>query len=136
MNTGNYELQVTVPLSDLKYIKIGNPVSLTSDDLEGEWNGRVKRINNQVDAGTQTVKVFISVSGKNLREGMYLRGDIAASSIENAAKIPRQLLVDQKAVYVVRDSTLQLEPVQVVKITPDAAIVRGIPEGTQLLQEL
>jgi multidrug efflux pump subunit AcrA (membrane-fusion protein) len=136
MNTGNYELQVTVPLSDLKYIKIGNSVSLTSDDLEGEWSGRVKRINNQVDAGTQTVKVFISVSGKNLREGMYLRGDIAASSIENAAKIPRELLVDQKAVYVVRDSILKLEPVQVVKITPDAAIVRGIPEGTQLLQEL
>lgn len=136
MNTGNYELQVTVPLSDLKYIQVGNTVNLYSDDLEGEWTGRVKRINNQVDAGTQTVKVFISASGSNLREGMYLRGDIAASSIENAVRIPRELLIDQRAVYVVRDSTLELEPVEVVKITADAAIVRGLPEGTRLLKEL
>ncbi|PHN08025.1 efflux RND transporter periplasmic adaptor subunit [Flavilitoribacter nigricans] len=136
MNTGNYELQVTVPLSDLKYIKTGNTVTLLSDDLDGEWSGRVKRINNQVDAGTQTVKVFISVSGQNLREGMYLRGDIAATSIADAVRIPRDLLIDQRAVYVVRDSTLELEPVQVVKITSDAAIVRGIPEGAQLLREL
>lgn len=136
MNTGNYELQVTVPLSDLKYIKVSNRVTLFSDDLAGEWSGRVKRINNQVDAGTQTVKVFISVSGKNLREGMYLRGDIAANSIENAVKIPRDLLIDQQSVYVVRDSTLQLERVQVIKITAAAAIVRGLPEGTHLLKEL
>lgn len=136
MNTGNYELQVTVPLSDLKYIQVGNTVNLYSDDLEGEWTGRVKRINNQVDAGTQTVKVFISASGSNLREGMYLRGDIAARSIENAVRIPRELLIDQRAVYVVRDSTLELEPVEVVKITADAAIVRGLPEGTRLLKEL
>ena len=136
MNTGNYELQVTVPLSELKYIQLGNTVTLISDDLDGEWSGRVKRINNQVDSGTQTVKVFISVSGSNLREGMYLRGDIAASSIDNAVKIPRDLLIDQKAVYVVRDSILQLESVQVIKITSDAAIVRGIPEGTRLLKEL
>lgn len=136
MNTGNYELQVTVPLSELKYIQVGNAVKLTSDDLDGAWDGRVKRINNQVDAGTQTVKVFISVSGKNLREGMYLRGDIAASSIENAVRIPRDLLINQKAVYVVQDSTLKLEPVEVVKITADAAIVRGLPDGARILKEL
>lgn len=136
MNTGNYELQVTVPLSELKYIQVGNPVTLTSDDLEGSWTGRVKRINNQVDAGTQTVKVFISAGGQNLREGMYLKGDIAARTIPNAVKIPRDLLIDQRAVYVVRDSTLDLVPVEVIKITADAAIVRGLPEGAPILEEL
>lgn len=134
MNTGNYELQVTVPLSDLNEIQIGNPVTLASEDLEGTWVGRVKRINNQVDSGTQTVKVFISVNGKNLREGMYLRGDIAAKSIEEAMEIPRYLLVDQRAVYVVEDSVLALEPVEVVKITSNAVIVQGLADGVALLK--
>lgn len=136
MNTGNYELQATVSLGDLKYIKVGNQVDLTSDDIEGSWAGRIKRINDQVDAGTQTVKVFISVNGKNLREGMYLRGGVAGSSIEDAVKIPRELLVDQQLVYLVSDSTLELHRIEVVKITKDAAIVRGLPDGAPLLKEL
>lgn len=136
MNTGNYELEVTVPLSDLKYITTGNSVMLTSDDIEGSWSGRIKRINDQVDAGTQTVKVFISVSGKNLREGMYLHGDVAAASIDNAVQLPRDLLVNQNSVYIVRDSMLKLRPVQVVKITDEAAIVRGLEDGTPLLKEM
>lgn len=135
MNTSSYELQATVALAELKYLQTGNTVKLTSDDIEGEWTGRVTRINNQVDAGTQTVKVFISVSGPNLREGMYLRGDVAATSIKNAVKIPRDLLVDQEAVFLVRDSTLELARVEVIKITMEAAIVRGLPEGAPLLKE-
>lgn len=136
MNTGNYELQATVSLSDLKYIQPGNTVTLSSGDVEGEWAGRIKRINNQVDPGTQTVKVFISVNGKGLREGMYLRGDIAASQIENAVRIPRDLLIGQESVYLVRDGVLELMPVQVVKITPEHAIVRGLSDGAPLLDEV
>lgn len=136
MNTGNYELQATVSLSDLKYIEPGNIVNLSSGDVDGEWTGRIKRINNQVDPGTQTVKVFISVNGKGLREGMYLRGDIAASQIENAVRIPRDLLIGQESVYLVRDGVLELMPVQVVKITPEHAIVRGLPDGAPLLSEV
>lgn len=136
MNTGNYELAVTVPLSNLKYIKKGNSVELTSDDIEGAWSGRIKRINDQVDAGTQTVAVFISVSGQNLREGMYLQGKVAAKSIENAVQIPRSLLVNQNAVYLVRDSVLDLKVVEVVKITEESAIVKGLENGAPLLREM
>ncbi len=135
MNTGNYELEATVPLSDLKYIKEGNPVALYSDDIEGKWNGRVKRINNQVDPGTQTVKIFVDVTGKGLKEGMYLKGDIEASMVEDALRIPRRLLVNQNSVYVVHDSILTLREVDVVKFLDESVIVRGLENGTQLLQE-
>lgn len=136
MNTGNYELEVTVPLSDLKYIKTGNVVSLNSSDIDGTWSGRIKRINDQVDANTQTVKVFISVSGKNLREGMYLEGEVAAKSIENALELPRNLLVNQNAVYLVRDSLLELKQVEVLKITEKTAVIKGIENGAPLLKEM
>jgi multidrug efflux pump subunit AcrA (membrane-fusion protein) len=135
MNSNNYELEATVTLRDLRYITVGNPVLLYSDDIEGSWKGRIKRISDRVDEGTQTVRVFIEVQGQELRENMYLRGEVTASTIDNAFKLPRPLLMDQQAVFVVRDSFLRLETVQVVKITDEAAIVKGLKNGTPLLAQ-
>ncbi|HMQ50249.1 MAG TPA: HlyD family efflux transporter periplasmic adaptor subunit [Saprospiraceae bacterium] len=136
MNTANYELETTVALRDLKYITVGQSVALFSEDIDGQWQGKVKRISDQVDGNTQTVKVFIGASGNGLREGMYLRGMLAASSIENAVELPRELLIDQKAVYVLQDSSLALKTIQVLKITESAAIVRGLENGTPILKTL
>ncbi len=136
MNTASYELEVTVPLADLYYLKIGSPVQLRSDDIAREWKGRVKRINDQVDPTTQTVKVFISVDGRELREGMYLRGEVLGSDIAGAMEIPRDLLIDQTAVYEVQDSVLILHQVEVVKMTDQTAVIRGLKDGTPLLREL
>lgn len=135
MNTGAYELEATIPLSDLEYIKVGNQVALYSEDIEGEWFGKVKRISNQIDPSTQSVRVFIEVSGQNLREGMYLTGAARAATIEEAFALPRDLLVDQNLVYQVQDSLLRLREVEVIKITDQSVIVRGLPEGTKLLKE-
>lgn len=135
MNRGYYELEVTVPLSDLAYIKTGNPVTLESEDIQGSWTGRIKRINDQVDAGTQTVKVFIGISGKDLREGMYMQGDVAAKSIPDAMELPRKLLVNQNSLYFVEDTLLRLRQVDVVKITEESVIVKGVENGAPLLAE-
>lgn len=135
MNTGHYELEATVALRDLKYITVGNSVELYSDDVAGSWDGRIKRISDQVDPGTQTVKVFIGVRGKDLRENMYLRGEVVASAIDSAYALPRNLLNDQQAVFVVRDSVLRLEEVSVLKITDESAIIRGLPAGTPILAQ-
>ncbi|MCB0572604.1 MAG: HlyD family efflux transporter periplasmic adaptor subunit [Phaeodactylibacter sp.] len=135
MNTGNYELEATVALRDLKFIKPGNLVGLHSEDIAGQWQGRIKRINDQVDPGTQSVKVFVSVSGSQLREGMYLRGAVEGSSIGDALELPRNLLVNQNAVYVLQDSTIRLHPVQVVRIREENAIVRGLPDRTPILAQ-
>ena len=134
MNTANYELEVTVPLSDLKYLNIGNAVTLASDDIEGEWKGRVKRVNNQLDPGTQMVKVFISISGQNLREGMYLTGNVAAGLEKDVIEIAKNLLVNQEAIYIVQDTLLALEPVEVIRIMDETALIRGVKEGTAILK--
>jgi len=134
MNTNHYELQATVPLSDLSYIKVGNEVNLISRDIAGSWTGRIRRISDQIDPTTQTVQVFIDVRGRNLKEGMYLSGDVEASDIDNAVELPRGLLVDQTRVYTVQDSVLRLHTVEVVKIARQSAIVRGIPDSTTLLK--
>jgi len=133
MNTSNYELEATVAMSDLKYIKVGNTVRLTSDDISGSWNGRVKRISNQLDANTQSIIVYIGVNGRNLREGMYLRGKVNASSFADAVTIPSDLIVDQNYVYVIQDSILALQEINIVKTSESETIVKGLKEGTQVL---
>ena len=48
MNKSAYELEATINLRDLKYIKKGSSVKLSSDDLGKEWNGKVARISDQI----------------------------------------------------------------------------------------
>lgn len=133
MNTASYELEVTVPLSDLKYISIGSKVLLTSRDIEGTWSGTVRRINDQVDPGTQTVQVFIGVNGSNLREGMYLTGSVDASDVKEAIRIPKNLLVNQNEVYVVEGEMLRLKTVELVKVNEETAVIKGLENGTLIL---
>ncbi len=137
MNTNNYELEVTIRLAELNYIKIGSLVSLQSDDIDGFWDGRVKRISDQIDAGTQTVIVFIGVTGGKLKEGMYLRGGVKLQDIENAFELSRDLMVNQSKVYIIQeDSMLTLQDVDVVKTTETTVIVSGLENGTKLLKEV
>lgn len=136
MNTGNYELEATVSMADLLAIKPGSTVKLASEDIPGVWQGRVKRISDQIDANTQTALVFISVSGKDLREGMYMNGMVNAKKVNDALEIPRDLLVDQQGVYTIqRDSFLKIQPVEVLRISQKEAIVKGVPNGTLLLKK-
>ena len=134
MATGYYELVATVPLSDLNYLQPGGKVTLYSEDIAGQWSGEVRRISDQIDAGSQTVNVYIGVSGKELREGMYLRGAAAARTLDNVVEIDRTLLINEREVYVVRDdSLLRLEPVTVRKANRTTVLVSGLADGTELV---
>ena len=134
MNNNHYELEATVRLADLAYVQPGNTAKLYSTDLKGEWTGRVTRISDQIDPNTQTVFVYLNVSGPNLREGMYLRGQIKGRLIEDALEIPRDLIVDQSSVFLIgKDSTLMVQPIEVMSMTEEKAIIKGLENGSILL---
>jgi membrane fusion protein (multidrug efflux system) len=135
MSTTSYELEATMPVSELKYIKTGRPVKVYSEDVEQEWSGKVKRINDQIDPATQTATIYVGLSGKGLREGMYLKGDVQAGAVENAFRLDRNLLIDEKAVFLVKDTMLQRIPVELVRIELNKAIIKGVPEGSLLLAQ-
>ncbi len=135
MNTSLYELEAAVQVADLKYIKSGQQVKVVSDDSGKKWNGTVKRIGDQVNPSTQAATVFISLSGKGLREGQYLRAEINTSAIRKAAKIPQGLVMNGKSVFVVRDSGLVAKEVRVVKMEDGKAIVQGLEDGDFILEQ-
>lgn len=135
MNTSVFELEAAVQVADLKYIKRGSTVKVVSDDSGKSWSGKVKRIGDMVDAATQTATVYIGLSGSGLREGQYLRAIINTSAITKAAEIPRALLVDNDKLYVINDGVLKLETVEIAKIDGTKAIIKGVAEGTRILNE-
>lgn len=128
-----YELEAAVGLKDIELISTGDVVILNSPDVAGEWTGKIKRVSNKIDDATQTVRVFVSVTGKGLKEGMYLTGSIESELVPEAMEIDRKLLVTSSEVYIVDDGALRLKTVEVIKFGTGTAIVKGLPEGADLL---
>lgn len=135
MGTGAYEMKAALNLEDLKFIKTGSKVSLYSDAVEGTWAGTVKRVSDQIDPNTQSVIAYIGVSGKGLREGMYLRGDLNSRTIKSAMELPIDLLVNQNQVYTVIDGKLALQTVEIINTNADYAVVKGLADDTLILKE-
>ena len=77
----------------------------------------------------------VEVESEELREGQYLRAVLDATPAENAIEIDRSLLVDQRQLYAVQDTLLKLIDVEVVHLTDQKAVVKGVEEGTLLVRK-
>lgn len=132
ISTGTYELEVDVMASLSQYLKVGKKVVIQTETGK-PLEGTVIRINGKVDRTSQTVTVYLQVRGQDLQEGMYLEAIIQAKEEENVYELPRNLLVDKKAVYIVKDGKLALTTIEPVYFTDKSAIVRGLQSGDKVL---
>ncbi len=126
INTEQFEISTPIPLSDLKYVTVGQPVELSSSDLSKSWKGKVNRIGTQIDATTQNIPIYISVFGRGLKDGMYLKGKLSGEKLDEVTKLPKDIFLSADKVYVVVDSTLTSKEVIPVKRLSDYVLVRGL----------
>ncbi len=136
LNPNHYELEAGISLDHAAKIKAGQTVTLTSSDIDGQWTGRIIRVGKSVDATTQTVKVYIAVSGNTLFEGMYLSGNVSGNSLQQALTIPRHLLVESNFVYTVNKDKLQKTKIQLLHQNRDEAVVAGLSNGAVITQQI
>lgn len=130
----NFELEVAVNAEYIEIMKVGKNVLLSDLRNEKEWIGTVKRVNGRIDLTTQTVTVYIGVSGEGLVEGMYLEANITARPETNAIEIERNLLINEKEVFVVEGNELTVKEINPVHFTEETAVVKGLANGTQLIR--
>ena len=130
-----YELQAPIGASEFDLISQGDSVRLKSNDISGQWLGQVSRINNKINSSTQAVQVTIEVNGKELKEGLYLEGHIYTGQIPNSCQIPRRFVQDKAYVWMVRDGELHKSQVEMLHHDDGTAIVRGLEDGAQILDE-
>ena len=132
-----FEMETPVNSAMMKYLKVGQTVNVSATDNSGRtWRGKVIRINNLVDASTQTMNAYLQVSGDGLEEGMFLEASIAATEIENAIELPRSLLMNGNEVYVTDGKTLQQQEITPVYFTEKTVIVQGLADGIQVLTKM
>jgi len=135
-NTRLYELAAPVSVRHIPHLRVGQPVSLISEDVAGEFQGKIQRINEVIDPQTQTVKIYITARDPRLRDGMFLTARLTSKPIEGAVRIPSTLLVRGDRVYAVaEDSTLYLEEVVVADEENGHSLVQGLEDGTRLIAE-
>jgi len=130
-----YEVEATVSLYDVPFFKRGNKVQLYSEATQNKWTGTVARYGKTIDEKTQSQKVFITVNSSQLNEGMYLNGSVRTKAITNVMQLPRKLLVNNNAVYVIQDGKLALQAVEVIKVDNNQMFVRGLEDGKAVLAQ-
>ena len=133
LNPGQYELEASVAQPDLAYINVGQKVQLGEEGSGNSWPGTIDRISQSVDPGTQTVKVYINVTGQGLREGVYLHGMIYGADVANAVLINRGLIRDDNTVWIVENGQLALRSVTVLYSFGDQQVVQGLQDQDQLV---
>jgi len=130
-----YEMEVSVNAEFADLLKKGNTVKLHNLEKTKAYTGKVIRINGKVDVTSQTIKTYIQVAHKDLREGTYLEAYLSARSENNAIEVSRKLLVDNRQMYIVRDSILDLIDVDPVYFSAESAVVKGLENGTKILSK-
>lgn len=126
INTGYFEMASPVQLEDLKYIKIGQKVELKSEGLEDTWTGEVVRIGTILDESTQNIPIYISVKGKNLKDGIYLKGELNAGQLKDVIALPKNIFLSPNKIYTVVDSTLTVKEITSIKRKQDEVIITGL----------
>ncbi|MBT8305959.1 MAG: HlyD family efflux transporter periplasmic adaptor subunit [Maribacter sp.] len=135
INTGVYELEVSISKNFSDLLKVGEQVALMNLDKTKNYMGKVSRINGSVDQATQTIKAYIEVKDSSLREGMYLEANLNAKEETNAIEIDRNLLLENNQIFVVRDSILDIIDVNPVYFSDKKVVLKEIPDGTTILSK-
>ena len=135
IDQGVYEMEAAVNVDYMDILQVGRKVALRNIQHTKEYTGRVARVNGRVDQTTQTITVFIDVTGAGLKEGLYLEAELEADEVSDTYELPRKLLLEGDQVYIVEDTTLALVNVEPLHYREESVVVRGLDEGTSILAQ-
>lgn len=130
-----YELEVSLSKAYADLLEVGKAVNLHIAEQTNTWEGKVTRINSKVDPTTQSVQVFIRVSGNSLKEGMFLEASVEAREEPSAIEISRSLISDKNEIMVVEDDQLKVKKVTPVYFGDKTVVIKGLPDGTIMLSK-
>ncbi|MGB3586192.1 MAG: efflux RND transporter periplasmic adaptor subunit [Tunicatimonas sp.] len=144
IRTDLLELEIPVDPKEIRWVKEGAEVQVSSEDGSQTWPGEVIRIADFIDPTTQSINVYVGVNAQpnsGLYDGQYLRATIPGSRLEQAMQIPRRVLINEDQVYVVKDGLLQARRVNIEKITQDQVVISplegsGLNTGDSLVVDL
>lgn len=137
-----YRLVIPVPESYVRYIKIGDPVSVRVPALDKSFPGKVTRFSFEVHDATRTMHTEVDVPNPTgeLLPGVYAEATLTLNRTGDALAIPVQAIDrqgDNTSVLIV-DSNNQIEarPVSLGmegQTENDIQVLSGLQEGDQVI---
>jgi RND family efflux transporter MFP subunit len=135
-----FRLVIPVPESYVRYIRLGDPVSVHVPSLNRTFPGKVARFSVDVRADTRTMHTEVDIPNPQrvLLPGLYAEAKLELDQQDNVASVPVQALNRQgekTTVFVVnRDGRLDERMVQVgLQTNSDAEILAGLNDGNQVV---
>lgn len=137
------ELTVTVPSAEMAAVRVGLPLTFSTDALPGRvFTGKVMFINPAVNEADRSVKVVAEVENgdEQLKGGLFAKGRILTGRRAGVLRVPRSALLTwdvegKKAeVLVVTGDTARRQPVRTGTISGDLVEVSsGLAKGQQVI---
>lgn len=134
--TDVYELKASVSSAQIDLLKAGQKITLRHRNTDQNWQGTVHRIGQTIDATTQAVPVFIRLSGRGLRAGMFLEAALSTNSFTGVVALPVAALNRNNQVHVISDSTVILQDVEPVHYADNQVWVQGLRTGQVIITEV
>lgn len=135
-----FRLVIPVPEGYVRYIKIGDPVSVNVPSLNRAFPGKVARFSVDVRTDTRTMHTEVDVPNPQrvLLPGLYAEAHLQLDRKENIPSVPIQALShagDKTAVYIVgADGMLEQRPVEIgLETSSYAEVVSGLNEGERVV---
>ncbi len=132
---GSFELEASVTFDKLLELEIGDEVPFREVNGEKTFTGKLARMNEKVDAESQLVKVYFTLTDPNLKSGMYLEGRLPSREFENASQLPAATLVDDSFVFVINNGKAEKREVEILSRTSQHIVVGGLTDGEKIIAD-
>jgi membrane fusion protein (multidrug efflux system) len=140
VNIDKIKINVNIPEMDVRYLKVGQPVSVRFDAFpQQELSGVIDFIAFKADPATKTfpVRVLVDNPDHHIRPGMIARGVFLRRVIADALVAPLFALIDragERMAYIEKDGVVQARSVGIGVIEGDRVqITRGLNVGDHLI---
>ncbi len=133
------EAGLQVAVNDISWINKSGPVSLHSDEMDLTWSGKVSRIGSSIDESTQTIPVYVKITGGEADPvaGTFVKGELTGKFFRDAFTVPRQAVYKDNYIYLVKNKKLAFRKTDIIRMETEFAIIKsGVEEGDTLVTEL
>lgn len=136
IKTNVFEVEVSIDLSHLPYVSQGSEVVLRSNQIAGEYLGKVTRVSQALDPATQSAKVVVEVSDEQLKEGMYLTGCILTTEFESVFILTKNQINSNNETFVIENGALKAVKINPLFIGENEVVTADLKTGDKILKSL
>ena len=139
VDVSQLEVEVLLPIAASSGLKTGQTATLNLESQPQPITAKVARINPSIDAGSRSVRIYLSIPTGKARVGEFATGELTVGTLEGTAVPLDSIRTDQPSPYVqvVRDQTIAHTTVQILATGRAGetryAIVEPLPAGSTVL---